>query len=340
MTDTSRDYRFDNLKGLLIFLVILGHALPMFQSDSMKISRCITCVIFSFHMPAFVFISGYFSKNVRFSEHDAYKAVKSLLIPFVIANSLMWLLTSRSLSTLFDPRRTLWYLLSLFFWKLFITPVSKIRFSVVISFIIAILVGFSPADRQFSLSRTITFFPFFLLGYKTAPSAIDRIRRIPKVIPMLILLASFSVVIMMQLHDMPMLNAFQLADPYSSVKEISRLQSLSLRVFTLAVGCISTACLLILAPNRQSIFTRLGKNTITVYLAHYPFLMAVRRIIAIVFPALVSNEALVIVFSFAVSILCCCIFANRWIVSLYYKVMNWVSEIVLVQTKQKPDLSD
>lgn len=53
-----RDKSFDGLKYILIFLVILGH---MNTSDFNALWT--TKIIYSFHMPVFIFISGYFSST-------------------------------------------------------------------------------------------------------------------------------------------------------------------------------------------------------------------------------------------------------------------------------------
>ena len=53
---------WDNLKLFLIFLVVLGHlTLQYFYSSQMFCT--VTMVIYTFHMPAFVFVSGLFSKK-------------------------------------------------------------------------------------------------------------------------------------------------------------------------------------------------------------------------------------------------------------------------------------
>ena len=82
MDGVKRDYRFDNLKGFLIFLVVLGHAIEKFQGKSLMISGSIYSVIYSFHMPAFIFISGFFTNKAQINQQYYRKIVKTLLIPF------------------------------------------------------------------------------------------------------------------------------------------------------------------------------------------------------------------------------------------------------------------
>lgn len=58
--DMARNYKYDNLKALLIFLVVFGHVL---ESVPGEYRRIIYLTIYTFHMPMFIYISGYFSKT-------------------------------------------------------------------------------------------------------------------------------------------------------------------------------------------------------------------------------------------------------------------------------------
>ena len=58
----NRIYRYDNVKALLIFLVVLGHMTTDYVSDS-HLVRWTTLWIYTFHMPAFIFLSGLVHKH-------------------------------------------------------------------------------------------------------------------------------------------------------------------------------------------------------------------------------------------------------------------------------------
>ena len=58
----TRNLEFDILKGLAIFLVICGHAISGFSSDT-KTENDFYLFIYAFHMPLFMLISGFFSAN-------------------------------------------------------------------------------------------------------------------------------------------------------------------------------------------------------------------------------------------------------------------------------------
>jgi fucose 4-O-acetylase-like acetyltransferase len=160
----QRESYFDNFKGLLILLVVIGHFTGAFIYKN-HFMDFLVITIYSFHMPAFVFISAYFSKRNSF-----LKLVKTLLIPYFIFQSIYFIflyVTGRdSHFSLLQPYFTLWFMLSLFCWRLIIDKIIKIKGIVPISYILAILVGYvAVIGAVGALGRTITYLPFFILGY-------------------------------------------------------------------------------------------------------------------------------------------------------------------------------
>ena len=51
-----RNYRMDNIRCILIFLVVFGHMLTWIPEADTPYR-----IIYLFHMPAFLFLTGYFS---------------------------------------------------------------------------------------------------------------------------------------------------------------------------------------------------------------------------------------------------------------------------------------
>lgn len=161
----KRDLSIDTLKGFLILLVILGHLI-----GSMKFS-CpgVWNLIYTFHMPLFVLISGYLSKR---EDTSIFTILKPLLV-FQVLNIIILVIQGHHFSFAYFliPHWTLWYLLSLIFWRLILkyTPSKLINNPHVylgITLLAAVIVGlFLPYGRILSIQRTISFLPFFLMGY-------------------------------------------------------------------------------------------------------------------------------------------------------------------------------
>lgn len=79
MAISQRDARFDNLKGILIFLVVFGHLLELVGGPA---AAWLYRLIYSLHMPAFVFCSGWFAR------FDAERFFRRLLYPYLVYQTL------------------------------------------------------------------------------------------------------------------------------------------------------------------------------------------------------------------------------------------------------------
>lgn len=122
----KRDVYFDSLKFVLIALVVIGHVIERNRESPFCLALYNT--IYLFHMPLFVFVSGYFSKKYS----DNKKTLKTLLLliesllVFQLLHKLPSLINGKEsvLSVIVFPAWTIWYLYSLIAWKIivYITP--------------------------------------------------------------------------------------------------------------------------------------------------------------------------------------------------------------------------
>ena len=77
--EQQREYLFDNYKVLLIILVVIGHFIePCYDQNSFLYE--LKWGIVAFHMPAFIFISGYFSKRIP----SIKRLIQGLVIPYFV----------------------------------------------------------------------------------------------------------------------------------------------------------------------------------------------------------------------------------------------------------------
>ena len=168
MRDGAREYQYDNLRFLLIALVVLGHLLEI--AGEFPGRELLYALIYSFHMPAFLFLSGMFAR------FDRAKWIFGMAAPCLL---LQWLYTA-FVEKLGDPyvhvqfSRPYWIL-----WYLFVLAVYTLLLPVydvpspagrglmtAASVALALLAGFDRSiDYQWSASRLIAFQPWFLLGY-------------------------------------------------------------------------------------------------------------------------------------------------------------------------------
>ncbi|VAW51596.1 hypothetical protein MNBD_GAMMA05-1471 [hydrothermal vent metagenome] len=170
----ERNYRLDNVKYLLILFVVFGHLVEPLINQS-AVFKVLWASIYSFHMPAFALISGVLSKP-ELSSSDIGKSIRTILIPFIAFTVLYEaynLIESGHISGYskkLQPYWILWFLYSLFIWRLMLPVLLKFRFPILLTVLVAVASGYFNSINYFlGVSRTLYFLPFFLIGYKLAP---------------------------------------------------------------------------------------------------------------------------------------------------------------------------
>ena len=181
----QRIYRYDNIKALLIFLVVLGHMTTDYVSDNYLV-RWTTLWIYMFHMPAFIFISGLVHKHYITEERAAAGIKGETHIRW--DKVLGFFLCGYGLKLFLQFTRTLmgqnplwhwiaepgipWYLFVMAEYELLFYLMRRIDGRVkpwmMISgaFALSAVIGYFPAvNDTFCLSRMINFLPIYLIGY-------------------------------------------------------------------------------------------------------------------------------------------------------------------------------
>lgn len=264
----ERNLLFDNLKGLLIFLVVFGHSLELLKNDY-EIAKIIYTFIYTFHMPSFIFISGYFSKDLKKSQDTAFE---KFLIPFLVItlpwNIVLVLLGITDFYSFFTPAWAMWYLYSMFIWKLILPYILKIKNIFKVSLFLGILAGLFIEFNDFmSISRTITFLPYFLAGYFFDENLIAKIKNKKHILFVLILLFTFLISIYFSLSDFIPVEILWLDRPFINLKYPIRL-GLVIRISLYFLGFLMTFALINLMTCKKCFLSKIGKNTLSVYLLH------------------------------------------------------------------------
>lgn len=140
---SKRVYSIDNLRGFLMLLVVLGHVLLGFEGlytfgEGEELVRVkLLQYIYSFHMPAFFALSGYFfcaKEDIDFSNLGRFLVHKciTLMLPYFMCSIAYWcvkramgaiIVTQISVKELLyigiRPIEFMWYLYALFFINCF-----------------------------------------------------------------------------------------------------------------------------------------------------------------------------------------------------------------------------
>ena len=67
----NNNYFIDNLKVILIFLVVFGHLIERYI-DTNSTLLGVYMFIYTFHMPLFIFVSGFLSKKHLQEQKDIF----------------------------------------------------------------------------------------------------------------------------------------------------------------------------------------------------------------------------------------------------------------------------
>jgi fucose 4-O-acetylase-like acetyltransferase len=166
-TTAQRFAYLDNARYWVMVLVVVGHTLtPFIDSNT---ARGLWVWIYTFHVPAFVLLSGYAARNFRGKPHQIRRMVGTLVIPFLIIETSFQLIT-RHYTGQPDPMKILspqwlgWFLTALVVWRL-TTPVWKaIRYPITVSILISLLVPLTEVPNVLALPKILGFLPFYVAG--------------------------------------------------------------------------------------------------------------------------------------------------------------------------------
>lgn len=267
---SGRNYRLDGLKFCLICLVMLGHI--SYYDYGLKIDR----LTYSFHMPLFVMISGYFTHHQ--TNRHFVKSILKLLGLYIIFQTFHVMYYSLaegqlvSINSYLDPSLALWYLLCLIYWRCAYHFLKATRIKLhqcfAISILLSVISGYVPLGNDFlAFQRAFSFLPFFLFGMmmrnENTRRAVMEIKS-SIVLPLLILSLAFSIFLP---HFMP-------RSPYQLWYEpILRLVQ-SLLAFVICIGILRYF------PKRiPKLFCTLGQWTLYYYLYHTIFVRYLSHIL-------------------------------------------------------------
>ncbi|PJM96958.1 acyltransferase family protein [Streptomyces sp. CB01373] len=267
-----RDAFFDNAKYLAILLVAMGHSWEPLKGDS-RVLEGLYMVVYAFHMPAFIIISGFFSRSFDTRPDRLRRLITGVVVPYIVFET-AYPLYQRYVGgdadqqiSLLSPGYLTWFLCALFVWRL-TTPLWKqVRWPLPVALGVAMLASLSPSiGNDLDLQRVLQFLPFFVLGLVMKPEHFQLVRRRS------VRIASVPVVAMalcVGWWAVPRMNSdwFYHRDAAQSLAAPWWVGP----VMTLALfGCslVLTACFFAWVPGRRTWFTALGAGTLYGYLLH------------------------------------------------------------------------
>lgn len=287
----GREYFYDNAKFVLIFLVVLAHAISPYKNMSDMVFHnafmLMWRVINTMHMPCLIFISGFFAKkyispdgSINVQRPFTY-IVYYLAAQFTVGAFEVFVLGNSISKSVLSPRSSLWFLVCLIWWYLLLPVIDKIdpKVMLAVALIMGLLIGYDEKiSNLMAMSRMIVHFPFFLLGYYLSK---DKMQFIFTKKAKIYSVASFAIAFASQIGVMFLfksgkvnfsINSFITCD--SSYFKIFKSSTVNCALWFLPrvwfYGCAFLLCFAFLAwiPRKKNIFTSLGSRTLSVYILH------------------------------------------------------------------------
>lgn len=265
-----------NLRFMLIVCVFIANAIePLI--GTMPELKSLFVWIFTFHMPLFVFVTGYFARS-NLNGRAGWTVMKQIGIQYVIFQSLYSLLDVTLFHvpgmkhSFFIPYLLLWFLIGHLIWRAILMLFNRwqVRHPVILAAIIGIAAGFLPIDGAWlGLSRTLVYLPFFAFGYVFRDDAFQRFAasRFRK------LAAGLSVGLLIVLLLWPNVLHSEWLMNHMTFRELGWLEqspwyAIGMRLFIYALEIVASVAFLAWVPLRTGWITGLGRRTLYVFLLH------------------------------------------------------------------------
>ncbi len=264
----ERDYLFDNVKALMLFFVALGHAVNVYMRDG-EIEFTLIKYIYLFHMPVFAFVTGYFSKD---ADRAREKAMTGSLFPYILFQGIYILMAQAMImlglasfntdifnGSLLLPSSAFYYLLAVFFWKLFQKDIFRFRYPLVLSLVLGLLVSLTKQETfHTGYGAVFSLLFFFTAGVMCDAKMIRKLRSLPRWIGTLILLVGIPVAYFTP-YGMHSVRLTYEAEGFSN------LQGVLMRILFYAIAFLMGAAIIQLMPARKTWISGIGKESLIVY---------------------------------------------------------------------------
>ncbi|QES44331.1 hypothetical protein DEJ49_28005 [Streptomyces venezuelae] len=268
--DLTRDPFFDNAKFLLIVLVALGHSWEQIVYGTHALQSVHT-LIYTFHMPAFILLCGYFSQRFTGTPAQVRRLLEGVLLPYLLFE-LAYAATNSAVRdepfayTPTEPTYLCWFLIALFLWRLS-TPVWRaIRYPVPTAAAVSLLAGLTTMAYDLALPRVLMFLPWFVLGLNLRPEHFALLRTSLArrcAIPALVCAGAASYLWL----PAPDEHWLSMDAGYTDL-DVTWPQYLAIRIGIFLLSAALVAAFFACVPRRRTVFTALGAATMYPYLLH------------------------------------------------------------------------
>ncbi|NLF06088.1 MAG: hypothetical protein GX593_13970, partial [Actinomycetales bacterium] len=262
----------DTVRFVVVTLVVVGHFVESFAQPGDAVDAFLTST-WALRVPLLVVTAGYFSSAALPTERSVRRMLQSVVLVYVIfdvAQRVQILALTGDLNReLARPVFGMWFLASLVTWRVLLPYLVRVRWFGAIAVLASLGVGFAGGiGYAMSLSRTIVFLPFFLLGWWVRERGLRALLVTARVRWAAAMVLAGGLAAGVLARDAVSLRLLRGAQAYEYAE---RLEMLGWRAASLGVGAAMVLAVLSLVPRRRvPLVTWLGSGSMYSYLLHQP----------------------------------------------------------------------
>jgi fucose 4-O-acetylase-like acetyltransferase len=268
----SRDPHWDNIRAISGTLVVFGHLTDsVLDRDGL---RWLQIATWALRVPVFVMVAGYFSRADALTPREARRLTESILVPY-LAIGLLHTLELRLIYgdwtfNVAQPHWAMWFLLSLLCWRIGLPYLARLRYPLATSVVLALAVGYlSDFGEALSLSRTVCFLPFFLLGWRIRQGLFAEALRARWSAGAALGVLGVTGVVTLFAHQEVQIGWLRMSRPYDDSYELPLIGDWLIRGGVLLFGAVVALAFIRLIPRgRVPLMTYLGAGGMYIYLLH------------------------------------------------------------------------
>ncbi|MBT2413909.1 acyltransferase family protein [Streptomyces sp. ISL-12] len=278
----DRDPWWDNTRFLSATLIVVLHTIGSIMSrhESLAVFHVAT---WAFRVPVFVVLAGVFSSAAPLGPRQTRNLLRSIALPALVF-SLLFSLEQHALGGPFklyvaQLPWTLWFLMSLFFWRLLLPLVVQLRHPLLVTTVVALAVGYvDEFGLTFSASRTLVYLPLFYFGWRLRQGLLRDWFEARWSLPVAVAGLLGSGVVGLLWHAQIKGTWLSMRHAYVADTPLGMEGAWLVRLLVLGAAAGLVVCLLRVMPKRRvPLISVLGSGGFTVYLLHPLVILPLRE---------------------------------------------------------------
>lgn len=273
---------YDNTRFVAATLIVVLHTIGSIMSHH-GVLHAFNVAAWAFRVPAFVVLAGVFSSPGPLDPRRLRNLLRTIALP-ALTFSLLFSLESYALGAPFKLHIaqlpwTLWFLMSLFCWRLLLPLVVQLRYPLLVTSAISLSLGyFHEFGMMFSASRTLVYLPLFYFGWRLGQGLGREWMEARWSLPVAVAGVLGACLAAWRWHrDIPG-TWLSMRHPYKADTPLGMEGAWLVRLGVLVVAAFLVLCLLRLIPKRRlPMISSMGAAGFTVYLLHPLVIMPLRE---------------------------------------------------------------